>query len=87
MRATLAAAYDDVRIEPVEVPFLAGRDVKDAHAFLGGSPLVDGMLAPLDAETRARALESLRATLAGGEQPDGIRFGSAAWLVTARARG
>ena len=87
VRSTLATAWDDVRLEPVEEPFFAGRNAEEAHAFLGGSPLVGGMLAAIDAATRARALDALRRTLADHEQPNGVLFGSAAWLVTARARG
>ncbi|MEV0354941.1 class I SAM-dependent methyltransferase [Nocardia sp. NPDC050697] len=61
-----------------------GRTVDQAHAFLSG--LLGWMLTGQEPDRRAAALDALRATLAAHETDDGIRFGSAAWLVTATRR-
>ena len=37
----------------------------------------------LDADTKAAAHEQLRAALRAHETPEGVRFGSGAWLISA----
>jgi hypothetical protein len=44
------------------------------------------MLDGREAEQRARAEQELWDTLASHQTEDGVRYASAAWLVTARAR-
>jgi SAM-dependent methyltransferase len=58
-----------------------GRDPQDAYQFVFG--LAGWMLQGLDDDGRARALKALRATLEAHHTPEGVAFGSAAWLITA----
>jgi ubiquinone/menaquinone biosynthesis C-methylase UbiE len=76
------AGLNDPRFDPVEEPMYFGSDTEDAFGFVSG--MLGWMVADVDEETRATALDSLRATIAEHETPDGVIFSSAAWLVTAR---
>jgi hypothetical protein len=67
----------------VEEPFIAGTDADDAVAFLSRGGVVRGLLRDLEPSDRERALEAFRATMASHETEDGVRFGSAAWLISA----
>lgn len=46
--------------------------------------IVRGLTEDLDADATTSALDRLRATLVAHETPDGVLFGSSAWLVVAR---
>jgi hypothetical protein len=41
------------------------------------------MLEGLDTADRARAIDALHATMVAHETPDGVLFGSAAWITRA----
>jgi len=83
VRALLdGSGFTDVVLRPVNETTTYGRTVQDAHAFLQG--LLGWMLEGQQPGRRTASLEALRATLAAHETDDGIRFESAAWLVTAR---
>jgi hypothetical protein len=58
-----------------------GHDADDAQRFVLG--LAGWMLEGLDDAGRARALDALRATVAAHATPEGVLFGSVAWLITA----
>ena len=76
------AGFTDVQVADVREPALFGRDpvaARDVMATLLGW-LLDGR----DAD-RARA--SLLETMQAHDGPDGVAFGSAAWLVTAARTG
>lgn len=78
------SGFEQVLCEPAEEGFLAGADADDAFAFIGRSGVVRGLLNGLgDADTR-HALDGLRATMAAHDSGSGVRFGSAAWLISAR---
>lgn len=83
VRAVLdAAGFVDVRLEGVEEPMVFGDDPDDAVAYQAG--LHAGLLAELDTPTREEVVARLRADLAAHHEPGlGIRYPSAAWLVTA----
>ncbi len=76
------AGFADVVLTSLQETTSYGRSVKEAHAFLVG--LLGWMVENQEPARRAASLEALRTTLAAHESPEGIRFGSAAWLITAR---
>ena len=83
VRALLeGSGFTEVTLTAVSETTTYGRTVDEAHAFLLG--LLGWMLEDQEPSRRAASVEALRATLAAHETDDGIRFGSAAWLVTAR---
>ena len=79
-----AAGFTDVAFAGSEQPFNVGPDADDAYRFAAGLQPVLLLLADLDEPTKARALDNLRATIAAHETPDGVVFGSGAWVITAR---
>src|SRR5205823_9370460 len=60
-----------------------GADADAAYAFVGGIGIVKGLSEGLDEVARADAHEKLKAALRSHETPEGVRFGSAVWLITA----
>jgi SAM-dependent methyltransferase len=82
IRALLTSTgFTDVRVTGLTEPMYYGRDVEDAYRFVHG--LFGAMLNDLDAGTRDRAVDTLRADLAEHQTGDGIHYASAAWLVEA----
>jgi SAM-dependent methyltransferase len=77
------AGFADLHVADVRRPMDFGPDVDSAYALLTG--LLGWMLHGLDDAARTGALAELRRTLQEHATPDGVRFGSAAWLVTGRA--
>ncbi|HET9771133.1 MAG TPA: class I SAM-dependent methyltransferase, partial [Acidimicrobiia bacterium] len=78
------AGFRDVAFDASEHEWHVGTDTDDAYGFVRGLQPVLHMLADLDEASEARALDNLREVVAGHETPDGVVFGSAAWVVTAR---
>jgi SAM-dependent methyltransferase len=82
VRALLSATgFADVRLTGVHEPLWFGVDPDDAHAFLVG--LLGWMLPDSDPAARTRAEEALADSLRAHLTDDGVRYGSAAWIVTA----
>jgi len=82
VRGLLAGAgFADVEIDGVTAGMWFGHDADDAHRFVLG--LMGWMLEGLDDAGRAGASETLHATMAAHETPDGVFFGSAAWITQA----
>jgi SAM-dependent methyltransferase len=79
-----SAGFADIDFASSEEPFNIGPDAETAYRFAAGLHVVTLMLADLDEAAEARALDNLRATIAAHETADGVVFGSAAWVVTAR---
>ena len=75
------AGFRDVGFEGIEVPMWFGDDPDHAHRFVLG--LLGWMLEGLDDAAAARARDDLLATLRTHATRDGVRFGSAAWIITA----
>jgi SAM-dependent methyltransferase len=75
------AGYTDVTIDAHEAPMWFGTDANDAFQFVLG--LLGWMLEPLDDTDRARARAGLRATIETHQTADGVRYDSAAWIVSA----
>ena len=77
-----AAGWSDVAFEPLDQPIWLGRDADQGTRWqLGQSAW---LLLGTDEAQRAAAAANLHALFAAHETPDGVRLGSAAWLITAR---
>lgn len=77
------AGLTDIAIEPVDLPMRLGVDVADTISFILDTDLAKDLLASADDATVAKATEAISDALGPFESPDGVRLGSAAWLVTA----
>jgi hypothetical protein len=77
-----SAGFTDVRLTGLTEPMYFGPDPDDACRFVCGQ--FAGMLDGLDADTRARAVDALRAGMADHHTDRGVHYDSAAWLVEAR---
>jgi SAM-dependent methyltransferase len=81
-RLLTSAGFVDVRMQGLSKPMYFGPDPDDACQFVSGQP--PWMVHDLDAYTRSRALDSLRASMAEHQTDRGILYDSAAWLIEAR---
>lgn len=81
-----AAGFTAVEITEVREPVYYGPDAASARDALFELRMVQDVVAGLDAEETARALDRLQAMLDAHDTGDGVWFDSAAWLVTARRR-
>jgi SAM-dependent methyltransferase len=79
-----AAGYDTVGLEPIDEPMDLGTDADDAMAFVRTMGIVEGLTHDLDPATRAEAMAAVERSVVAHTTPDGVLFGSAAWLITAR---
>ncbi|QKG21368.1 class I SAM-dependent methyltransferase [Actinomadura verrucosospora] len=79
-----AAGFADVAFTGVEEPVYYGPDVPAALDWVCSFTSTARLLERLDPGAAARAMERLRETLAAHLDDDGVRFGSRAWIVTAR---
>ena len=77
-----AAGYVDVVVREARAPMWFGADADQAYGFTLG--LLGWMLDGLDSAGQDQARRALRATIETHIGADGVTFGSAAWLVTAR---
>jgi SAM-dependent methyltransferase len=77
-----SAGYVDVRLHGLCERMYFGRDVDDAFEFVSRQHA--GMVKDLDADTRARAFDSLRANMADHQTDRGVFYDSATWLIEAR---
>lgn len=83
VRALLdGAGFTSVDCQPLDAPMRFGAGVEDAYDFVLG--LSGWMADGLDEAGRARALAALRRSIEAHATPDGVVYGSAAWVVTAR---
>lgn len=79
-----AAGYTDVDLADLRAGMWFGTDADDAYRFILG--LLGWMVAGLDDAGTVVALHALRSTVAAHEMADGVRYGSAAWLIRATRR-
>lgn len=77
------AGFVDIDLTDVAEPVQLGVDAADGFEFVSTLAITNGMLQGLDEETRERALDELRATLAAHETGEGVLLGSRAWLIRA----
>ncbi|RYU11630.1 class I SAM-dependent methyltransferase [Nocardioides iriomotensis] len=81
-RILTVAGFDEVALQPLDTPMYFGRDADEGFPILRdllGWTVRD--LEPTDAE---KAMTRLSDLLVQHETPDGVAFGCAAWLITAR---
>jgi ubiquinone/menaquinone biosynthesis C-methylase UbiE len=84
IRQVLAdAGFDDIELREVAEPLYLGDDAAHAIDFWQGSGIARVLLDDVDGVTERRAIEAVHDALRPHERPDGIRLGSAAWLVSA----
>jgi SAM-dependent methyltransferase len=79
-----AAGFADVTFTDVREPMYFGPDVPAALDWIRGFAGTREALDRLDPAAAARALGRLRVMLAEHNGDRGVRFGSRAWIVTAR---
>ncbi len=77
-----SAGFEDVQLRGLSEPMYFGPDTDDAVRFVSGQHA--GMVRDLDADTRSRALDNLRASMADHQTERGVYYDSAAWLIEAR---
>jgi SAM-dependent methyltransferase len=80
-----AAGYTDVMVDGLNGVMDLGPDPRGAFDLMVG--LLGWMLHGLDDDGRVRALDALRRTIERHSGPDGVRFGAAVWLISARHLG
>lgn len=80
-----AAGFSNVEIDDVQMPILlgGGLNVDAAVEFLAEGGMGKRFLANADDEARARALEAVHAAFEPFVTPEGVRMGSAVWIVCA----
>lgn len=84
-RSILAAAgWSEIQFQAVRMPYLAGRDAAGALTFLSQQSVVRSLLTELDEPGRNQAIADLRDSICRHETDQGVAYGSAAWLMTAR---
>jgi SAM-dependent methyltransferase len=79
-----AAGFADVTFTDVREPMYLGPDVATALDWIRGFACTREALDRLDPDAAARALGRLRVILAEHNGARGVRFGSRAWIITAR---
>lgn len=77
-----AAGFEQVDLAPLETPMYFGRDVDEGFPVL--AEMLGWMVRDLDPAARQDAMSRLRSLLRDHESAEGIAFGCAAWLITAR---
>jgi SAM-dependent methyltransferase len=84
IREVLAGAgFEDVSVEPAEVPVVWGRNADDAVEFYLATGPVRFNLADVDTATLDRVRDEVRSALRAHETPEGVRLRGAVWVVTA----
>jgi len=78
-----AAGFADASFTGLCEPMLFGSTTDDAFDFV--SEQYGWMVEGLDDDGRSRALDALRASIAAHTEDHGVAFGSATWIVQARA--
>jgi hypothetical protein len=77
------AGFTEVSFTDVHEPVFYGPDVEAAFDAVLSLWQTEVLLADLDAETTARALRRLRASIEAHATGDGVLFDSRAWIITA----
>jgi ubiquinone/menaquinone biosynthesis C-methylase UbiE len=77
------AGFESVGFTSIEEPVWFGADAEAAYEFVGEIGIVKGLSDGLDPDAKAAAHERLTAALRAHETPEGVRFESGVWLVSA----
>lgn len=86
-RVLHAAGFGSIYIDPVLEPLWLGADAEEATEFISTGGLAQCLIEGLDPSDRERAMQSLRSTVEDHVTADGVIFGSAAWVISARRPG
>jgi SAM-dependent methyltransferase len=78
-----AAGFCGIELDDRQEPMWFGEDTGEAYQFVTSLGLVRWLLSQLDDERRAAARDALRHTLDQHATAAGVRYDSAAWIVTA----
>jgi hypothetical protein len=78
------AGFADIELAKVDESIEFGKDADDAWGFIRTVGIVEGLTDGLDEPTKASALAALREAVVEHETPEGVLFGTAAWLITAQ---
>jgi SAM-dependent methyltransferase len=78
------AGFADVELAPIDAAMQLGASADDAYAFISTMGVTRGLTHDLDADTRQRALDALRASVETHETSEGVLAAGAAWRITAR---
>jgi len=77
-----SSGFEDVEFGELRAPMRFGDTAAQAHDFILGQ--LGWLVADLDETSRRAALAELLRTMQEHETPDGVQFGSAMWLISAR---
>src|SRR4051794_13584991 len=77
------AGFESVGFTSIKEPVWFGADAAAAYEFVGEIGIVKGLSDDLDPDTKAAAHERLKAALRAHETPEGVRFDSGEWLISA----
>lgn len=77
------AGFEGIELDPIDEAVWLGDDADDAWAFVRTMGIVKGLTHDLEPADREQAFDAVRAVLAAAAGPEGVLFGSSAWLVTA----
>lgn len=77
------AGFRDVELTALDEPMELGRDADEAYDFVRTFGIVRGLTEDLGEAERRQAMDALRRTVEAHATPDGVLFGSGAWLVRA----
>jgi SAM-dependent methyltransferase len=77
------AGFGSIGFTSIEKPVWFGADAEAAYEFVGEIGIVKGLSDDLEPDARAAAHERLRAALRAHETPEGVRFDSGVWLISA----
>ena len=77
-----SSGFEDVEFGELRAPMFFGDTAAEAHDFILGQ--LGWIVADLDETTRQAALAALLRTMQEHEGPDGVQFGSAMWMISAR---
>jgi len=77
------ASFASVSFTSIEEPMWFGADAEAAYEFVGEIGIVKGLSDGLDADAKAAGHTRLKVALREHETPEGVRFGSGVWLISA----
>jgi len=83
-----SAGFVDIDIAAFEVPMLVagGGSLDETLEFLLATGIAHAMLADAEPDAAARGVDAARQALAAHHNGDGVRLGTATWVVTARTK-
>jgi SAM-dependent methyltransferase len=75
--------FESVGFTSIEEPVWLGADAEAAYGFVGEIGIVKGLSDDLEPDAKAAAHERLMTALRAHETPEGVRFDSGVWLISA----